>query len=239
MLVFSIDPGTGASSPTAIAAFDPMTKQISFTRNLWTEMKGQHHVLHDLTSQMRAWYRKLRALRKTPIMVVSETFVMRGKGGETLQRLIGAYESACPLDYWWRTVYNTAVKKHVSGNGDGDKLYVALGVKYFFMENEASKKYVEELIMDEEWDRTDALAIGIAGWIQEQYLTDDPNNPTPEMAAIKLFERADKTLFLEAEVVAQKAREVKRQREKQQRKEHIRKGNREYALASAARRRKR
>lgn len=193
MNIFAIDPGTGKSSPTAIALFDPLARTIAFTKHISTEMSVHHHRLSDLRTQFDRWMKytiKLRGAQQ--LMVACETFVMRGKGGETLQRVIGSYEATVPLDLHWREVYNTTVKKIVGGKGDADKLDVGIGVRYFFQENESSWKYVDELIRNKEWDRTDALAIGIAAWVQEAYLSEAA---PVHLAAAKDFERADRKVY--------------------------------------------
>lgn len=197
MLVFSIDPGTGKSSPTAVTFFDPLSKKIAFTRIITSEMELQHHRLFELKELYEKWLQYAVKMRpREQFLVASETFVMRGKGGETLQRLIGVYEAATPTSMYWRTVYNTTVKRLVGGRGDSDKLDVALGVRYFFQELESSRKYVDDLIADKEWDRTDALAIGISAWIQEQYLSEKPDKQ--HLAAAKVFENADKQGYVAA-----------------------------------------
>lgn len=157
-----IDPGTGRSSPTGLVVFDPETLSISMVENLWAGHDDNDRRIRWLMLQVQE---ALESYSQGEIdLVAIETFVMYGKGGQTLQQLIGAYIGQVPFDVKIIHPFNTTVKKIVGGKGDADKEEVANGVCKFFGSNAESKKQIKDLISAEEWDKLDAFAIGIAGW---------------------------------------------------------------------------
>ena len=91
---------------------------------------------------------------------------MRGKGGETLQRMIGAYMSQFPYDCPSIHVQNTTVKKVVGGSGKAEKDQVAAGVAAWFSSNSASASLIKELTLKHEYEILDSLAIGITGYLK-------------------------------------------------------------------------
>lgn len=171
MKIIGIDPGTGKSSPTGFCIIDPEIKQIyyAFTMAPAPTSKILHHRLVDLTKILSTWLTQVQEEilgEQEKALVCIENFVMRGKGGETLQRLIGAYVSATPMSFELREVHNISMKKLVSGSGDGDKLDVAKGLLRWFKGNNESIKRLQELIDDEEWDVLDSLGLAVGGYMQ-------------------------------------------------------------------------
>lgn len=160
--MIGIDPGTGSSSPTGIAIFDPQTLEIIYTTNLFTKHKILQHRLKDITSQLVEVFNQVPA----PFTVCIEQFVMRGKGGETLQRLIGAFMSQVPYSCELIHCQNTTVKAKIGGHGQADKVTVGRGLEAFFTPNKDSVKLIKELTDKGEVDIIDALAIGATGWIK-------------------------------------------------------------------------
>lgn len=151
-IVVGIDPGTGKSSPTGFAAFDPDSRTPIHVENI-TSKAGEY----------RTRYKEIAAriselLQAIPndieVLVACESFVMRGKGGEVLARLTGAIMAAVPEHHEFTFVQNTTVKKVVGGHGQADKDEVANGVADFFG---LSAGQLNKLSSDE----IDALAIGI------------------------------------------------------------------------------
>jgi Holliday junction resolvasome RuvABC endonuclease subunit len=164
-LVLAIDPGSGASSPTGISLFNPITKDIIFTTNLFSMYKPTEHRIKDITQQLAAI---LDQLNNERYEVYIESFVMRGKGGETLQRLIGAFISSIPFDIKIRYVQNTKVKLKMANHGHADKLQVCQGVISWFKENKTSFDLLNQLTTRGEFDIMDSLAIGVTGWISKR-----------------------------------------------------------------------
>ena len=100
-------------------------------------------------------------------LMVNESFVMRGKGGETLQRLIGAIYACSPDSFDIVEISNMRLKQYMgdTGSGKADKEAVARGVMNWFRAKENCKdaKFVEQLMLDEKWDEVDSIALAIAG----------------------------------------------------------------------------
>lgn len=167
MIVMGVDPGTGVSSPTGVVVFDTQTKLILLDEiidggKIQKERRARWIAggLSECIDYINKGNMKLE-------LVAVETFVMRGKGGQTLQNLIGALEGRIPDDIKIQRVFNTTVKRLVAGNGDADKREVAAGVLKWFEGCPESENEVRAMIEREKWDSTDALAIGIAGYMQE------------------------------------------------------------------------
>ena len=160
-LVIGIDPGTGVSSPMGFALIEPETKQILFTAEFWTKYKKLEHRIRDISEQFEAVL--TGAVLEEGDAIFIEYFVMRGKGGETLQRMIGSIMGRTPYDLQLDHVQNTSVKLIVGGAGTADKVDVARGLRDYF-NKEPARKFVQALINKEQWDQLDALAIGLAGW---------------------------------------------------------------------------
>ena len=160
MLVIGVDPGTGVSSPTGVAIFDPTRRKVLYTERLFPDSPGDD-LAHKLAAirdrfafivRFEVW----RAGLGDEVLMAIESFVMRGKGGETLARCTGALMSCCDENVEVTLVNNLKMKKIVWGTGRASKAEVALGVNKWF------GKDVTAGLSD---DETDALAIGIAGYI--------------------------------------------------------------------------
>lgn len=169
MLVIGIDPGMGVRSPTAVSVFDSSDK---FIFEHFYQTPGKLKVETEKLSFMSKTIAhrldlKLDEYRnsKVKIRVCIEDFVMRGKGGQTLARLVGAIIGALP-EYMCKDIKycrNTTVKLHLAGHGHAEKIDVAKGVRKWFSDVPAMKDLVNKCIRKEEWDLTDSLAIGITG----------------------------------------------------------------------------
>lgn len=148
-----IDPGTGVSSPTGFVVFNRETKDIEHATTFKPKSKNKFKSIPE----------QFKNLIPEESSVCIETFVMRGKGGQTLQQMIGAYMSVIPDCCTITHIYNTSVKKFVGGSGKSDKHAVALGVGFYFRLNFKSRQMIESFIENEQWDILDAFAIAIAG----------------------------------------------------------------------------
>lgn len=171
MLVVGIDPGTGVSSPLGIALFDSETREIIEYAEFRTTTRIHHRVISTVSAQVggfieRANVRAAGAGR--PLLVACEDFVLRGKGGVTLQRLIGAIFTHVPKSAEFELVQNTRVKAYAGGNGDAGKRELALAIRPYFERDASALRHINEWIKTEHWDITDALAIGVSALIQHQ-----------------------------------------------------------------------
>jgi len=170
ILVAGLDPGTGVSSPTGVAIFDPESLEI-----LKLTTVAPPKALKPFNQRVRFISEEVEELllsinpHSDQLYTYCESFVMRGKGGEMLARLTGALMSVVPWHSEFDTVSNTTVKKLVSGHGHGDKVDVARGVAAYFARNPESAKKVAALVKKADWDAIDALAIGIAGYMRESH----------------------------------------------------------------------
>ena len=171
VLVIAIDPGTGKASPTGLTVFDPYTKEIYLTENLEPTHQSLQHRLRDIadafSERMETFDTELAEYR---LLVCIESFIIKGKSGETLQRLIGALMSRLPYRADMIEVQNTTVKLRVGGHGHADKELVAIGVRDWFSDNLASFELTNKLLSCKEYDILDSLAIGVAGWLKAQEL---------------------------------------------------------------------
>ncbi len=158
MIIVGIDPGTGVSSPTGLVIFDADGK-IIFTCTISSDAKETNYRLREITAQIQGTIEMFEV-----DLICIETFVMRGKGGQTLQRMIGAaIATTDPVPL--QEVYNTTVKRIVGGSGKADKSQVGRGVHQWFAgKSEASAKKIDKLYENAQWDILDAFAIGISGY---------------------------------------------------------------------------
>ena len=164
MKVLGIDPGTGLSSPLGLVFYDHDTGTILWYGSIGEEFKKLPAIkrIQKITRKVVEIVDILTVSDPDPLICI-ENFVMRGKGGETLQMLIGAIISQLPQGSVIIQPYNTSVKKAVGGTGKADKLQVAQGVRNHFSPCTSAVITIDELIAKEAWDILDALAIGITG----------------------------------------------------------------------------
>jgi Holliday junction resolvasome RuvABC endonuclease subunit len=165
VVIIGIDPGTGISSPTGLACFDAATREIMIACNFTTKHKKLEHRLKDISDKVEVTLLDLSKHLKPsePVLVVFESFVMMGKAGETLQRMIGSLMGRVPYRFKVTDVNNKRVKKVVAGTGSGTKIEVGRGVLEYFKEQAESRQVIERLLRHEQWDVIDAFAIGISG----------------------------------------------------------------------------
>lgn len=168
-LIVCIDPGTGSSSPTGFAVFDPITKDVFYAAQIGAKDKELHHRIKKISDIFEATL--LQIVDDNPdknILVCIESFVMRGKGGESLQRLIGSFIGRLPFNVELTHVQNVSVKLILAGHGHADKESVAEGVAAYFQGNQDSSDLIKKLRRTKEYDVLDSLAIGITGWQKYQ-----------------------------------------------------------------------
>jgi len=166
-LYVGIDPGYGVASPTGVVVFDELgviyLSRLVSTGILTDEAEKLQYIARNVFHMLDSVLYPER--HKNRVTVFVEQFVMKGKGGQTLQRLTGAIVSNLPSYInKVRYVQNTTVKKIVGGHGRADKKTVGKGVyEWVRCRNPATAVGVKTWIKNEEWDLLDSLAIGITG----------------------------------------------------------------------------
>lgn len=165
MVIVGVDPGTGIKSPTGLVVFNSKTLRIQSSKTITSNFKKIEHRYKDICDKFELQMLELSELlgKPTAVLVVFESFVMQGKAGETLQRLIGSLMGRVPYHFQVAHASNMRVKMIVGGTGKADKEAVANGVREFFKSNAASLQVVDKLIREKDWDVLDAFAIGITG----------------------------------------------------------------------------
>lgn len=162
MIILGVDPGAGVRSATGYAIINFNNKELLDY--------GHHKVSNSYDIGMKCF--EIAAMvydfqdgPYEPEAIAIEQFVMRGKGGMTLQRIIGAVLGAHPhLEPLFPG--NTELKRLISGSGAADKKDVAIGV-IKWLGDANSMYHVDKLMQNEMWDTIDAIAIAIAGGMKE------------------------------------------------------------------------
>jgi Holliday junction resolvasome RuvABC endonuclease subunit len=158
MQIVGIDPGTGSTSPLGVVTVDFTDRSIKGYAEYWSDGGNATARIRDIASHMcKDW-------PEVVDIVAVEYFVMRGKGGETLARMVGAVLGCLPPLSQYVEVQNSTLKKFVGGHGAASKEEVAEGVLEYFMINDNSLALVTEFVLEERWDLVDALAIAITAY---------------------------------------------------------------------------
>ena len=162
-IIMGIDAGSGVKSATGIALFDPVGAAFQ-TMEIWPQNRKD-----DATTRMKSIVSQFKAIEAVhcPPVVIFESFAMRAKSGETLQRLIGALMATTGPDCEIIEVANTIVKQVIGGSGRSEKDEVANGLHaYFLRKNKSSAERVLALKYEQRWDELDSLAIAVAGYLR-------------------------------------------------------------------------
>lgn len=162
-LVIGIDPGTGVNSGAGVAVIDVEKNQLLMAKSVWGSRRGRVATHLRIREISRLISSDLASFFESAQTLFVESFVMRGKGGETLARFTGAIIGIIPDGVGFEEVQNTRVKKLVGGRGDSDKLAVAEAVYDHFEGSPESIEIIEELVVAEDYDAIDAIAIALAG----------------------------------------------------------------------------
>lgn len=162
-IILGVDIGSGVKSATGLAFFDPVGMTFE-TKELRPDDKRApaNERLRNLASKFSSLI-----LTEGFSIIAFESFVMKGKGGETLARLIGALMAAT-TDEKIVEIANTKIKQIIGGNGRSEKEEVANGLEAYFMnKNRASADKVRALKIQQAWDSVDALAIAVSAYLLE------------------------------------------------------------------------
>ncbi len=168
MIVIGIDPATGVSSDLGYCAFNPETLEILATYNIGSSYKKLEHRIKEISDVVEALLIELPP--EEEVLVCIEYFVMAGKNGETLQRLVGSIMGRVPYNQRVVSVQNSTVKLMMAGHGHADKLAVAFGTHKHFESNKKSAERIIELTRGKEFDILDSIAIGVTGWLKRNEL---------------------------------------------------------------------
>lgn len=163
MLIVGIDP---ASNTAGIAIFDSETKELFVFEEMRAPVtKDLHKRLRALSELCSMYMLSLDPKEETYAFV--ESTVLRGRSGQVLANATGALIATLPSFVKYKAIQNTSVKRLVAGSGDADKVEVAKGVYDWAKSNPATLAKVKDAIIKKQFDKLDALAIGIAGYIKE------------------------------------------------------------------------
>jgi Holliday junction resolvasome RuvABC endonuclease subunit len=162
--VVGIDISSGARSSLGFAVVDIEEMKILHTTDFKpAPTPDLRKRIKQIAAFLATEFKKLEALEEDYIIVIEST-VMQGVGGQSLQRAIGAAMLVCPAARRLEFVYPMSVKKHVTGVGKGsDKKAIADGLKKIFKDKE-SLETVWNLTASSRWDMLDAVAIALTGW---------------------------------------------------------------------------
>jgi Holliday junction resolvasome RuvABC endonuclease subunit len=160
-----VDPGTGSSSACGIAVLRIRGPKVEvvYLADLWTRAAHKNAMLRirDIADQveglMTSFY---ECCEPNEVFAVAiESFVMKAKSGETLQRFIGAVLSRVPSS---KTeileINNMQMKKFVTGTGKADKEAIMHKIVKRFPDS----KIVLDAALKKNEDALDALGIGLA-----------------------------------------------------------------------------
>jgi Holliday junction resolvasome RuvABC endonuclease subunit len=158
MIIMGVDPGTGSKSALGMAVVD-VRRRVLLRWEEYVAKGAAWERIRSVIGQLKG------AIIACPDVeaIASEYFVMRGKGGETLSRLVGGLIVSIPDGTKFIEVQNSTIKKVLTGRGDASKEEVAAAVLNYFKDDWESYSTVKTLIAEESWDAIDAMAIAIAG----------------------------------------------------------------------------
>lgn len=161
-IIFAVDPGSGSSSALGICIYDPNKGEILYTTELWPKANNQKPTWRRLLDMMYQIKSHIESARKKygPLEVRTECFVMRGKGGETLARLVGGLIANLSWDCTFVEVHNIKLKCFITGRHKATKPEMGQGL-ISKLKNLPSIDAVQKLIDNNNWDAVDAACIAI------------------------------------------------------------------------------
>ncbi len=161
-IVVGIDP---SSNSVGFAAIDPDTRELLHTELIVADEEATPSIrIKYIADQIAQLLEGIDP--EAECAVYTENTVMRGAGGATFQRAIGAMHSRVPSHMSVSDIQNSTVKKIVGGKGGADKEQVARGAGTWLQPVDDIRK-VAELAASGKYDVTDAIAIAIAGHIRD------------------------------------------------------------------------
>lgn len=163
--IFAVDPGTGSSSACGVAFIEKESGRVLWTASIYAKdnqpqksMKARHRIKLILEQVMPLYEHAVDFAKDqdSDVLVAVEAFVIKGKGGVTLEHMKGAFYAALPLKAEIVEVQNTVVKKVAGGKGTASKEQIGKFLQELIPD---SSSYIQELINKEKWDEIDAVGI--------------------------------------------------------------------------------
>lgn len=154
---------------TYILAIDPGSIKCGFAR--FSKDGKLLDCGHSVASAKNRWERQLQILTpmehnlRTAEIVISEEPMMQGKAAQAMHKFLGAMEFARKAEIEW--VHPMTVRKAIAGSGKADKIEMALAAGAM-MELESDQDLIAELIAKEEFDVTDAIAVGLYWFLKQK-----------------------------------------------------------------------
>lgn len=167
-IVIGIDPGTGASSPTGFVAFDPESFEILHAEALTSKNKDGGTRLREIAAQASEIMDAIDP--DLEVYVFIESFFIRGRGNQILQQVIGALKAASPARALVADVPNTTMKRVIGLHGKAEKQEIAKNLMSIaaYQNSASAHDQIGYWMLNDMWDMTDALAIGLCGWIEHK-----------------------------------------------------------------------
>lgn len=173
MIIFAIDPGTGVKSACGVAVIEQApngTLELIHIEDIWPKQAHSSTMMRirdivDQVEELMGYYYENKGAHEFGVAI--ESFVMRGKGGETLQRFIGAVLTRVPSTKTHIIeVQNTTMKKFVGGTGKADKELV---LKKVLIQFPANQKLILAGVK-QQYDGIDAVGIGLTALDKQRIL---------------------------------------------------------------------
>lgn len=188
-IVIGCDPASGASSNTGFSAILVDTKEIICLEEIAPNDRFDtvDERIYTIAQKYANMLELFAACSSEEVLVCFEHFIMKGRGGEVLNRVIGAFLGHTRFST--HHIATTAVKKYISGTGLGDKEDVVKGLLRYYEGNKDALDLIEG-VRDND-DITDSLAIAIAGY--DDYLKNSKIKPKKRTTNGKSKTKAKKT----------------------------------------------
>ena len=151
--ILGLDPGS-SSSPTAISVFKDgiLTDTISIqAKDTWPPRERVYYITNCIKAALGLFM---------PDFVGIETGHYQGIANERLLRLLGALENEIPLNVPIIRVNPKTLKKFF-GSGNLEKNEMADIMLEKWLATVKEKNILKEIIKNERWDESDAIAVGI------------------------------------------------------------------------------
>lgn len=172
-----IDPSSLSRSSLALSLIDMETKSIVYVNTL-PNMASNTDLrlrLKCITKWLIGEFKKIEE-RDIDYAIGYEVTVMLGKGGESLNRAIGAILVALPSHRKYYEIFNTQMKVVAGGSGKADKKEIGNYLKdVIFKENKESRELLFNLIASSRFDSIDSIGIGVTAY--EKFFTRPTTKP--------------------------------------------------------------
>lgn len=149
---------------TGLAVFDE-NQTLKLTHTIECNVPDRYDRTKKLLCMVMFFLEELHLLEASPdLQIICEEPTLQGKASLAMNRLLGGLEVL--FETKMKYVSPMTVKAKM-GDGRWDKLEVALGAGEF-LKTEEEREILADCITREDWDSTDAIAIGLTHFIKEQ-----------------------------------------------------------------------